>query len=439
VPGNDRLRLAALRPLRSWLPEGALLRQYGSLGLANVAVAATSFLSLAVVARTLSLDEFGRVIFALSATGAAFALLDPRLEDTLQRFLPIVQRDQGGSAASRLFENVLLLDQSVNVLFGALGLTLLLIGIVPVGGVADPALLAPATVQAAAQGAIGTLSAGFATTDGLARWGFLQAASTIGVTAASLAGLALGGAVGFLTAAAVAALVTTAALGLATVKRTRRVFGHPSRGRHALPPGFFSFTFRAAANSSVLIGAEALPLTIIGFRANAATLAGFRVALSPGRFAAAAISPVSSITFPRASRASAARRPAVAAREALHFSRRTAPVAGVLFCAAAIAMPTAITLVFGRYYAHFSLTATLLLAAALMRGIVAWSKTLPLAFGDATRRLMVSIVDVSGLIIAATLLCNTRYALGVAIAYASMALVISLYWISYAHRRSTAV
>jgi O-antigen/teichoic acid export membrane protein len=420
------------------LPSAPLLRQFTALSIANVVIALTSFVSLAVVAHTISIDEFGRLVFALSASAAAFAFLDPRLEDSLQRFLPIVQRDHGDRAASRLFERALVLDQGANAAFGALGLTVLLSGVVSGGGIADPALLAPAILQMAAQGPIGTMSAGYALTDGLARWGMLQSASTILFIAASLAGLAFGGAVGFLTGGAIAAVVTTAVLWLATVRRTRRAYGPPSHAPLTLPQGFVSFTLRAAANSSILIGAEALPLTVIGIRASAPTLANFRVALSPARLASALVSPVGSIVYPRASRASAARKPAAAGAEALRFTRRVAPVAAAVFCTGAIVMPTAITIAFGRSFRGASTTATILLAAALLRGVVAWSKTLPLALGDATRRLIVSTLDVAGVVTAAALLAWTPHAIGVAIAYLAISLAVSAYWLNYARVKAAA-
>jgi O-antigen/teichoic acid export membrane protein len=99
-------------------------------------------------------------------------------------------------------------------------------------------------------------------------------------------------------------------------------------------------------------------------------------------------------------------------------------------------MPAAITVAFGQPYREASTTATVLLAAGLIRGTVAWSKTLPLALGDASRRLVVSLLDVTGLIAAAALLADTANALGVAIAYVAVALAASAYWLSYAWRKS---
>lgn len=428
-----------MRPLRGLLPEALVLRQFTGLTLANVVVACASFVSLVVLARTLSVDEFARIVFARSAVAAAFTLLDPRVEDALVRFLPGIERGQGAPAASRVFERMLLFDQAVNVAFGVLGLALLLTLPVPHASIADPALLSLATIQIAAQGSLGTMSAGFALTDGLARWGLLQSVSMIVITAASLVGLVFGGSVGFLAGGALGAGVTTSALWLTTVKTTRRAYGAPAQKSEPLPKGFTSFTLRAAANSSVSIGAEAVPLTVIGLRADASIVAGFRIALSPGRFAAAVVSPVASIIYPRASRAAAAQQSAYAAEEALRFTRRTVPIAAVLVGIAPIVMPTAIELVFGEQYGDFSATATILLAAALIRGTVAWSKTLPLAFGDATRRLLISLFDVVALVSAAALLADTPHALGVAVAYVVIALVVSFYWIAYAHgKKATA-
>jgi O-antigen/teichoic acid export membrane protein len=122
--------------------------------------------------------------------------------------------------------------------------------------------------------------------------------------------------------------------------------------------------------------------------------------------------------------------------EARRFTQRVAPIAAALFCVAAIAMPVAITIAFGRSFRSASTTAILLLAAALIRGAVAWSKTLPLALGDATLRLVVSIVDVAGLVTAAVLLANTGDAVGVGIGYVAVAAAAGTYWLRYARRRS---
>ena len=412
------------------------LREFTGLSLANLVAACASFISLVVLARTLAVEEFAQLTFALSTTWAAFALLDPRLEDALVRFLPVVDRDRGGPAASRLFERTLLVDGTVNITFGVVGLALLLFGAIPDGGIAVPVLLSLAVLQVAAQGPMGTMSAAYAITHGLARWGILQSAATVGATAASLIGLAIAGSVGFLAAGAIAAALTSAALGVITIRRVRETYGAPDREGHPLPHGFISFTVRAAANSSVSIGAEALPLTVIGLRASASTLAGFRVALGPGRLIAALVSPVAAVIYPRASKSSAARQPDVAAREALQLTRKLAPVAALLLGVGAIAMPAAIAFIFGSSYRDFSTTATALLAAALVRGTVAWSKTLPLALGDPTRRLLVSLFDVAAVVGAAAIFADTSHAFGVSVAYVAIALAVALYWLSYARMRT---
>jgi O-antigen/teichoic acid export membrane protein len=412
------------------------MRQFTGLTLANLIVACTSFITLVVVARTLPVDEFARLVFAQSVAAAAFAVFDPRVEDALIRFVPKVERSHGGAAASRLFERMLLVDQGANLMFGVLALVLLLVVPVPEGSIADPVLLSLAVIQIAIQGSIGTMTAGFALTDGLARWGLLQSITMIVFAAGSLAGLAIGDAAGFLAGGALSAVITTSALWLKTVHTTRRAYGAPAQEALPLPMGFIAFTVRAAANSSVSIGAEAIPLTVIGLRSSASTLAGFRIALSPARLASAVVSPVASIIYPRASRASAARHSSTAAEEALRYTRQVVPIAGVVLFVSAIAMPTAITLVFGQPYRGYGTTATILLSASLIRGTVAWSKTLPLAFGHATRRLVTSIVDGAALIGAAALLSDTDYAVGVAIAYLGVAVVISIYWLRYAHRQT---
>ena len=133
--------------------------------------------------------------------------------------------------------------------------------------------------------------------------------------------------------------------------------------------------------SSLAVGNEQLPLAIIGLAGGPQVLALFRVALAPARLVGALVSPAGNFLFTSFTREAAKRRLGEVRRQALTWTAPAIPVAILASLVAWAALPALIGLVFGAGYDDAVVAATLLVAAALVRGTVVWSKVIALAVG----------------------------------------------------------
>ena len=375
---------------RLWGSVGA---QFASITAANVVAAVLSFASLAVLARTLATAEFARVVFAQATMQTLFIVLDPRVDDSVVRYTPFVERQVGRGAATSLFRRSLLLDYAVGYAAGAVVAAVIASGVVPLGATGDRTFFALAAAQLGSQAALGTASSGFQITQGLARWGPIQIVLSLVITAFALVGLFVGGATGFLALSAVGAATTTAAASLLALTRVRKRFGPAHRVRLRKLPDFVRFTVKASLATSLAVGVDYVPVMILGFLGRTRLVADYRVAQAPGRLTLIAFSPAPAILYPLLS--------ADAAEGRLDRIRtRVFRWSGALFLlavpAAAVAwfvVPFFVETLFGGKFHGARLAASLLTLAALVRGTVAWSKVFPLALGKAGLRLAVVAVE----------------------------------------------
>jgi O-antigen/teichoic acid export membrane protein len=418
------------------LPGRPLRAEFSSLTAANVAVAATSFVTTLALARTLGPREFGQIVFAQTLAQVIFVLCDPRLEDTLMRFVPILEQSAERGQPTAFVRRLLTIDAGIALLAAVF------FGCLVAGSGADPGaayrsdLLLLALAQMAALAPYGTVGAAFGITNGWARFGVLDVGRVAFTTVAALIALASAGAEAYLAVTAVCSLLSTCVIGAVALKRLRRLYGSAERV-HPLPLGIVGFTLKSSAASSLTTGTEQLPLVILGAVAGPTALGVFRVALSPARLVTAAVSPVSAILFPRFSRNAAQLRPEAVRSAAFGWTKFAFPVAALGTVLAAFILSDLIVWAFGEEFAAASDAALLLLAAALLRSCVAWSKVLAPAVGRPGFRATVIGLE-------AILLSVATYALApsgidaVAGAYLGVAALTTAIWLGSVRPLTTA-
>ncbi len=379
------------------------------------------------LARALEPEEFGQLVFALAAAQILYIMLDPRLEDSLIRFVPQIARDGGRGAATALYERFIGIDAAIALGAGGLAVAVLLSDLVPLGGVADPGILALAVVQMTAQAPWGTVGAAYGITDGWARFGLVDIVRTAVTTCAGLIGLYAGGAAGYLAASAATTAIATVVVGLVAWKRMRAAHGPASSLDALAGKGVGGYTVKSSIASSLSVGTEQLPLVVIGFVAGPQVLALFRVALAPARLFTAMFSPAAGILFPLFSRD--------AARGSLERIRSAARTWSLLSAAPALlgavlawlTLPSLLPLAFGDAFDATVTAASLLACSALVRGTVMWSKVLALAIGRPGVRIAVLAVE-TGLLALASWVLAHRGLNAIATAHLAIAILVSFIW-----------
>lgn len=370
-----------------------LAQQYAWVTVGNIVTAITSFVGVVVLARVLDADEFGKVVFAQATMSLVFTLLDPRLEDAIVRYVPLIQERRGPRAGAWLFERALGLDLVAGYAFTAVAVALLASAAIPLSGSADPSLFLLATAQFGSMTALGSAAAGYQVTGGLSRYGAIQSAIALSSTCLGLTGLVIAGASGFLALSAVSAAGTTIVACWLSARRVRREFGAPSGGSFDDLPGIVGFTVKSSLSSSALLGTDRLPLTIVGLLGQPGTLASLRVAQSPARLTAMAFSALPSVLYPVLTKDAVQGLPAEIRRRIMRWTVGVVPLVLAALVVAWFAVPVLVHALFGSKFADAGRAAWLLTAAALLRGLVAWSKVLPLAVGRAGIRLVVASLD----------------------------------------------
>jgi O-antigen/teichoic acid export membrane protein len=411
---------------QSTRPHGVrtILPAFVSLAGSTVLSAVASFVTMIILARTLRVETFGQLVFAQAAAGAAFAFLDPRIEDAVIRYIPILERDWGRGYPTAAFSRALLLDQGIGSLFATLVTAGLLIIPVSEPQVFNATYLVLAVLQAGAQASIGTASAGFSVTDGLSRLGVFRSVASVLSAVIGVGALFIGGAAWYLAAGALTAASTNLILSLASYRRVRHRFGRPRSLSSSMLHGSGRFTIGASLASSVAIGADQLPAVALGLVAGATPLAQFRVGLSPARLTTAAASPLASVMYPLLSRQAASGARAGIQRMVRRWSLGIGGLAVIGGLLAWVVMPFLIDTLFGSRYSHAVPVAQLLTIAALIRAVYIWIKVLPLALGRPSARLFVSGLDGTLLTIATIWLGATSGIRSVAWAHVAIATAI---------------
>jgi O-antigen/teichoic acid export membrane protein len=405
-------------------------RQFLALMTGHVSIAVASFASLAFLARLVSVEEFGRVIFAQAVATSLFIFLDPSLEDGLLRFVPLVAKRGERGDATALFERVLVIDGLVGFVFALLGITILWTGAIPLGRVGNLGYMMLALLQGGLQAAQGTAGAAFSLTDGLVQWGFLRAcASALTAMAAVLALLLGGDPIWYMAALTLASGSSTVTFGVLAARRMRNHWGPPRKVPAAWMGRFVRFSLLASITTSVSIGTESLPLSIIGLVGGPTMLGIFRIGLAPARLTTTAFSPLPTILFPLLSRDAAEDEYEKIKSKILGWTRLSIPIGAVLALLAWTLLPLAVPLIFGPNFVSAVQPARVLVLAALVRSSIAWSRVLPLSVGRPGVGLFITTIDACLLVAATLWLANTGTLTNVALANLGIAILVSLAWI----------
>jgi O-antigen/teichoic acid export membrane protein len=412
------------------LTDRAFRRQFLALMAGHVSIAVASFVSLAFLARLVSVEEFGRVIFAQAVATSLFIFLDPSLEDGLLRFVPLVAKQGERGDATALFERALLIDGLVGLLFAVVGIAILWTGAIPLGQVGNSAFLMLALLQGGLQAAQGTAGAAFSLTHGLVQWGFLRASASALTTVAAVVALLLGGGpIWYMVALTLASGSSTAIFGVLAARRMRNHWGMPRKLPTDWMGRFVRFSLVASITTSVSIGTDSLPLSIIGLVGGPAMLAIFRIGLAPARLTTTAFSPLPTILFPLLSRDAAEEEYEKIRDKILGWTRVSIPIGAALAVLAWILLPVAVPLIFGPNFESAVQPARVLVLAALVRSSIAWSRVFPLSVGRPVVGLLVTTIDASLLVVAALWLARYGTVTTVALANLGIAILVSVAWI----------
>lgn len=346
-----------------------------------------SLLSSILIIRLMPESVAGQLFFAQAAVGIAFMVLDPRLEDAVQRFFP---RQRAIGEEQGFFWRMVRIDLYVAVGAVALGILVIETGLFPASSVVNTSFVLLALLAGGASAAAGTVQAGFAVSgrlSELARWRTLVA---IGSTTLAVGGLLFFGPIAYLGGL----VVGSVAFYLIILMRCRALIPAPrSRTRSATPPGVWHFAVKSSLATSLAAGGDNAITTVAGLAGGADLVVLLKIAMAPGRFLLSLLSPVSAQLFPRLSEQAALSSAARVRGLCERATKWALPPVVVAVGLGWLLMPFALALVYGDQYRIAYLAAALFLTAIGLRALVVWSKVLPLAVGRPGLRLVVLSVE----------------------------------------------
>lgn len=361
--------------LRSWSVHRSALSW---LSFAAVVESVLSVVGTVVLVRTVGLGPTGMVILAQSFVALAFVVVDPRLEDALQRYVPLIAATRT-TAVRWVVRRLVNIDMIVGV--ASAMLLMLAVSTIPLGqwlGV-DARYLLLASVAAGLGAAQGTLAACFAVTDRLPELAKLRCAGSGLVTAAASTAAVISGPVAYLAVLAVGQAVIT--LLLATRARGHVRAAWPGGDRVSLPPGFVRFTALSSVATSAALGSESAVVTVAGVLGGPPVAAGLKIATAPARLLFTAIAPLWSVMFPRLSRHAAAGDVRRVRTVCLHSSALILVGSLPVIAVAVAFLPVLLVWVYGASASVFGWTAVVAIAVYALKAASGWSKVMPLAVG----------------------------------------------------------
>lgn len=358
-----------------------------------------SQLAVILVVRMSSEDEAGQLFFALAITATVFMLIDPRLEDSIQRYVP--QLRERNSDYRSFFWTLVLLDLVLGLVAILVSVAVWAAGVVQQTTLVNPTFLLLSVIISGTVSALGSLNAGFATSGRLTSLARVRTALAVVNAAFSIGGLLIAGVTGFLVGSAISSFVAI----VVTASYCTRLISPRNlslrRFRTERPTGIGAFTIKSSLATSLATGGDSGVLAVAGLSGGPGLVVFLKLAMAPGRFLYTAFSAIPAQAFPRISNLAAQKDGLGVSRLCKSVTRR---VAGPLAAAAllgAIAMPFLLPLVYGSEYRSASVAAGIFLAGGAIRAAVAWSKVLPLAVGRPALRLISVAVEAAAMILAA--------------------------------------
>ncbi len=412
-------------------------RSLGWLSISAQLEALMSVLGTVILVRVAGLEETGSVVVAIAFAALVFVLIDPRLEDSLQKFVPQISRSTQGAVFATVRRLVLL-----DVVLGMCGAALLSLLIMTTSlprwlGVPSEFLLLAAVASglATSQGTVGACYAVTGSLDSLAK---LRCALFSGLAVASGAAAITLGPVGYLGALLVGQGVVTVVLVHRGLRQVSQRW--PGRLSAIVPRGFLRFTLLSSASTSAAVGSESAVVTVAGALAGPPVAAGIKIALGPGRLLLAALSPLWAVLFPRLSVLAADGKP----ENIGHICRRVTVLVALcslpVLLGAVVLLPDLLVLVYGSAAKVFTSAAVVGVLAYSVKAAVGWSKVMPLALGRPGLKLAVTAGE--GVVLMALLLLllpptaddDASAAMAVLGAYAVAATAVAVVWLALLHR-----
>jgi O-antigen/teichoic acid export membrane protein len=410
------------------LPRGGA-REATLLSLGTQLEALFSFVTVIALTRSTSVTRAGQVFFAQALAAVIYLILDPRLEDALQRYAAIIAHRGRDGAVVTLFRRCV---QGDMLIAGASGLPILA-GL----ALARPSdhgpfvvtYLALALANGMLQAPIGTAMAGYAISGRLIDLAKVRIAVAVVSSTANVVAIVAGGPGSFL---AVNAITTGLGMILITYgasRSVRRRFGDAMPIARDDVAGIVSFTVKSSLATSVQFGSDQVLYAVAGATGGAVFLARLRVATAPGRFVLAAASPAAAVLFPRTS-GHAARGDHVAVRSLQERATlRILPLAIGIAVLALAAMRVLLPFAYGDAYRSATNAAVLFVVAACLRIAVVWSKVLLLAVGRPGLRLVVVTVESIALLVATAAFAAADALIGLAFAHVAVAAALAVWWL----------
>lgn len=381
-----------------------------------------SQLAVILVVRMASEDEAGQLFFALAITATIFMLIDPRLEDAIQRYVPKLREED--SDYKSFFWTLVLLDVAIGIVAIAIAVAVWISGAIQPTELVNPTFLMLSVVINGTVAALGSLNAGFATSSRLTSLAKVRAVLALLSAVLSIGGLLLGGVTGFLIGSALASLaaIVVTATYCAKLMSPR---GYSIRQfRTQCPKGIVPFTIKSSLATSLATGGDSGVLAVAGTSGGPGLVVFLKLAMAPGRFLYTAFSAIPAQAFPRISNLAAKQDLAGVAGLCTNVTRNVAGPIGVATVLGALAMPLVLPLVYGSEYFSASVAAIIFLIAGGIRASVAWSKVLPLAIGRPALRLVAVAAEAAAMVLAAWII--PQVVPTVAASTASIAVVATL-------------
>jgi O-antigen/teichoic acid export membrane protein len=173
-----------------------------------------------------------------------------------------------------------------------------------------------------------------------------------------------------------------------------------NRIRDLLPEGWFKFTLQSSLATTLAAGGDNASVTLGGIGGGGEFVVALKISQAPARFVMSIFSPVAAQIYPRAAKRSALGDTRGIRELCVRASRMAVPFAVGVIGLSFLALPFLIPLVYGSSSGSFTAAALLFVIGATLRGVVVWSKVLPLAIGRPRLRLATISVESAIILVA---------------------------------------
>jgi O-antigen/teichoic acid export membrane protein len=367
-------------------------------------------------------------------------VLDPRVEDTVQRYYPRLRSLPDEKAAPAFFWFLSAVDLAIGLTaFLALCLLLVLPALGELLGAAfNEAFAITAVATASALAASGTLNAAFAVSNSLeklAKARLAMATMTFGV---SLGALLLWGPQAYLLALFSCALISIVVITVLAMKQIPFCWRKPRTMLSSMPTGWLRFTGFSSLGTSLASGGDSASLALAGIAGGDLTVVLLKIAQAPGRFVLSVFSPISTQVFPRASTKASSGDMQGLVDLCWKATKSTVAPVTALILLSLFALPWLIPVVYGTTYATATTASLLFVVGAGVRVLISWSKVLPLAIGRPELRLLVlsfeAIVTLSSVFVLASTLTSTAAVTALGLVSIATGVALASFWFRFISR-----